>query len=145
MPTCNFCRKKSRAWLNLSSPELPTWPWGVDLPKDRCGDREARPLAHVRQQNHESVCVVTVWPPHDRRAGRHDGLDAPHDRNDRLEKRQLFVRSRASGQGPAPRLRVVDVPVTTDSRQEGQSNVSVVADGIAILFDTHSPSALGLG
>jgi glycosyltransferase involved in cell wall biosynthesis len=32
-------------------------------------------------------------------------------------------------------LRVVDVPVTTDSRQGGQSNVSVVADGIVILYD----------
>ncbi len=32
-------------------------------------------------------------------------------------------------------LRVVDVPVTTDSRQGGQSNVSVVVDGITILYD----------
>ncbi|HEY2253504.1 MAG TPA: glycosyltransferase family 2 protein [Planctomycetaceae bacterium] len=41
-------------------------------------------------------------------------------------------------------LRVVDVPVTTDSRQGGQSNVSVVVDGITILYDI-TRFRLGLG
>jgi dolichol-phosphate mannosyltransferase len=32
-------------------------------------------------------------------------------------------------------LRVVDVPVTTDARKGGQSNVSVIVDGLVILWD----------
>jgi glycosyltransferase involved in cell wall biosynthesis len=32
-------------------------------------------------------------------------------------------------------LRVFDVPVTTDARQGGATNVNVVADGVTILFD----------
>jgi glycosyltransferase involved in cell wall biosynthesis len=41
-------------------------------------------------------------------------------------------------------LRVIDVPVTTDARQGGQSNVSVVLDGLTILFDI-TRFRLGLG
>ena len=32
-------------------------------------------------------------------------------------------------------LRVIDVPVTTDARQGGQSSVNVVADGLVLLYD----------